>query len=651
MKYRAEIDGLRALAVLPVILFHAGFDKFSGGFVGVDVFFVISGYLITSIIFLERIQGTFSLARFYERRARRILPPLFLVMFVTLPFAWFWLFPSDLHDFFKSLVAVSTFSSNVLFWQETGYWGIENELKPFLHTWSLAVEEQYYVLFPLFIMVMWQFRKRWILVSFIMIALISLTASQWAAYNEPTANFFLLPTRAWELAIGASIALYSLYKKKLNFTFWAHKLTNEVFAVLGLVCIGYSAFTFSKDTPYPSLYTLVPTLGTGLIIQFSSKDTIVGKLLGSKILVSIGLISYSSYLWHQPLFAFARHRSLTEPSELLFVILTLVSLSLAYFSWKYVENPFRSKNKISSKTIILLGTSASVFFLAIGIVGQNTYGLNGLLLRNKLTQENIDIKLGPNYGLDKKCQYFSLLAECKTSDAPEILIWGDSFAMHLVQGILASNPDAKIIQMTKSLCGPFGDIAPVTARNPVNWAQECLDFSDTVREWIKSNTSVRFVVLSSPFGQYLRRSNKLLSRNGSLKPANVNYVTNEFLKTLDELKSLGVTPVVISPPPNNGVNLGRCLAKAEWNGLNLDVCDFDVRNISKIRKDVYHFLEEIQKKHRVIRLDEIICNEERCRTHFDSIWLYRDKAHLSKEGSAELGKRFDLYNKIVQEKQ
>ena len=159
MKYRAEVDGLRAVAVIPVILFHAGFGYFSGGFIGVDIFFVISGYLITTIILTEKEQGTFSLINFYERRARRILPALFLVILVSLPFAWIWLLPSDMKDFSQSLVAVSTFMSNILFWRETGYWGAENELKPLLHTWSLAVEEQYYLLFPLFLLLMWKFRK------------------------------------------------------------------------------------------------------------------------------------------------------------------------------------------------------------------------------------------------------------------------------------------------------------------------------------------------------------------------------------------------------------------------------------------------------------------------------------------------------------
>jgi peptidoglycan/LPS O-acetylase OafA/YrhL len=213
MKYRKEIDGLRAFAVIPVILFHAGFSQFSGGFVGVDVFFVISGYLITTIILAEKENGTFSLVNFYERRARRIIPALFVVLLVSTLFSWLWLSPSHMKDFSQSLIAVSLFSSNILFWQETGYWGVENELKPLLHTWSLAVEEQYYVLFPLFLMMMWKFGKRWILSSFFIVAIASLLLSQWAAFNEPAENFFLLPTRGWELAIGAGIAFYFLYRK------------------------------------------------------------------------------------------------------------------------------------------------------------------------------------------------------------------------------------------------------------------------------------------------------------------------------------------------------------------------------------------------------------------------------------------------------
>jgi peptidoglycan/LPS O-acetylase OafA/YrhL len=208
MNYRREIDGLRALAVLPVILFHAGFETFSGGFVGVDVFFVISGYLITTIILTELEQGKFSLINFYGRRALRILPALFLVMLVCIQFAWFWLLPSDMKGFSQSLVTVSVFASNILFWRKSGYFDTASELKPLLHTWSLAVEEQYYILFPLFLMLFWGRGKRWMLVTLGLVSIASLAVAQWAAYAKPAVAFYLLPTRAWELLIGALAAFY-----------------------------------------------------------------------------------------------------------------------------------------------------------------------------------------------------------------------------------------------------------------------------------------------------------------------------------------------------------------------------------------------------------------------------------------------------------
>jgi peptidoglycan/LPS O-acetylase OafA/YrhL len=352
MKYRSEIDGLRVIAVIPVILFHAGLSTFSGGFVGVDVFFVISGYLITTIILSEMEQGKFSLLAFYERRARRILPALFLVMLVSLPFAWFWLLPKDMKDFSQSLVAVSSFSSNFLFWRESGYWDTASELKPLLHTWSLAVEEQYYVLFPLFLMLMWNYRKRWILGAFILIAGTSLATAQWGAYYKPSAAFYLLPTRGWELAIGAGIAFYFLYRKQAIRTLLSHKLIDEVLGLLGLMMIGYGIFVFDETTPFPGFYALVPTIGAGLIILFSSSQTMVGRLLGSKPLVALGLISYSAYLWHQPLLAFTRHGRhgmIVDLSEMTYAIIAFLSFPFAYLSWKYVEQPFRNGNGLSRK--------------------------------------------------------------------------------------------------------------------------------------------------------------------------------------------------------------------------------------------------------------------------------------------------------------
>ena len=405
MKYRAEIDGLRAIAVVPIILFHAGFEYFSGGFVGVDVFFVISGYLITTIILSEKEQGTFSLVNFYERRFRRILPALFMVMLVSLIFSLLWLMPSYMEDFSQSLMAVSTFSSNILFWHESGYWEISNELKPLLHTWSLAVEEQYYVLYPLFLMQIWHFRKDWILGSFIVIAAISLATAQWGAYNKPIPTFYLLPTRGWELAIGAGIAYYFLYRKQTVRTLLSHKSVNEVLGLLGLLMISYAVYVFDKGTPFPSLYALVPTVGTGLIILFSSSQTMVGRLLSIKPLVAVGLISYGTYLWHWPLIVFARHLSITEPSELTFAILALLTFPLAYLSWRYIEKPFRTKSIFSRKAIFTLSFIGSVLFITVGLAGHFSNGFEDFWLSRQSESVKatylIISRAKENYGADK----------------------------------------------------------------------------------------------------------------------------------------------------------------------------------------------------------------------------------------------------------
>ncbi|MDA8853024.1 acyltransferase, partial [bacterium] len=382
MKYRAEIDGLRALAVLPVILFHAGFEWFSGGFVGVDVFFVISGYLITTIIISEMAEGKFSIVNFYERRARRILPALFFVMLACLPFAWLWLTPSDLKDFGQSLVAVSTFSSNILFWWESGYFDTAAELKPLLHTWSLAVEEQYYILFPVFLMLTWRLGIKTILILLSIVFLISLGVAVWgtqyAAHPKIISGaFFLLPTRGWELLIGVFAAFYLKYNTHLK----SHTV-NQMLSLLGFGMIAYSIIAFDKTTPFPSLYALIPTIGTGLLILCAVPKTFVHKLLSLKFIVGIGLVSYSAYLWHQPLLAFARHGLLGDVSDLILIALCITSLVMAWFSWKFVEAPFRNKAKINRKEIFIYSIFFMLLFSMIGFISHKKEGMPNRFIIN-----------------------------------------------------------------------------------------------------------------------------------------------------------------------------------------------------------------------------------------------------------------------------
>ena len=360
LKYRPEIDGLRALAVIPVILFHAGFHIFSGGFVGVDVFFVISGYLITSIILVEMEQGRFSLVNFYERRARRIMPVLFFVMAACFPFAWLYLMPVDMKDFIQSILAVSTFSSNILFWLESDYFDTAAELKPLLHTWSLAVEEQYYIFFPLFLMFTWRMGKTWIVTVLFVVFLLSLALGEWGSYKMPTAAFYLLPMRGWELLIGVFAAFY-LSRHTPNAAYIG---LNNVLSLSGLALICFAIFAYDESIPFPGLYALVPTVGTVLIIVFAQQGTLVNRILSQKIFVGIGLISYSAYLWHQPIFAFVKYRSFTDPSAGLMLSLCLGVLVLAYLSWRFVEKPFRNKSAYSRRFVFTFtGVTTSIFLI------------------------------------------------------------------------------------------------------------------------------------------------------------------------------------------------------------------------------------------------------------------------------------------------
>ena len=472
--YRREIDGLRALAVVPVIFFHAGFEAFSGGFVGVDVFFVISGYLITSIILTQKAAGTFSLLNFYERRARRILPALFLVMAVCIPFAWLWLLPSDMRDFSQSLVAVSVFASNVLFWKESGYFDTAAELKPLLHTWSLAVEEQYYVLFPLFLLVMWRFAKRWTVATLAVIAALSFALAQWGAYNKPAATFFLLPTRGWEIAIGALIAFYFARYPKPQL----QRPVQEAGSLIGLSLILYAVFAYSKETPFPSAYALAPALGTALIILCTTPSTLVGRVLTTKAFVGVGLISYSAYLWHQPLFAFTRQVVDGEPNVYTLIFLSVFSLALAFITWKYVEAPFRIRSVIGRVRIFIYGIGASIFFVVVGLSGHfgsdkyEKYWLSQLNAEQQHFYSQListDSSLG-NFGASSDgvqqltdCRFnvnkldleiSERILTCAKRYGSGVLVLGDSHAIDLY-GVVASRfEDEFLIGITRGSCRP-----------------------------------------------------------------------------------------------------------------------------------------------------------------------------------------------------
>ena len=369
VKYRKEIDGLRALAVVPVVLFHAGIASFSGGFIGVDVFFVISGYLITTIIVEELNQGKFSIASFYERRARRILPALVSVCLFCVPFAWLLMNKYEIGKFSEGLIGVSVFASNILFWMQDGYFNESSEFNPLIHTWSLAVEEQYYIFYPLLLMAVAYAMRKHLAVSIAVISLVSLIISIVAVDVMDNAKiesgaFFLLPARIWELGAGGLCALALREGKFDNFS----AILQNSLGTLGLALVLVSIITYDSETAFPGVASIPPVIGTCLIICFTWSGTLLGRLMGWRVFVFIGILSYSIYLWHQPLLAFTRIfiDALTIPTGMMLAVLS-ASFVLSYLSWRFIERPFRNNHYLSRRTIFSLSAVSLIALFGFGV--------------------------------------------------------------------------------------------------------------------------------------------------------------------------------------------------------------------------------------------------------------------------------------------
>ena len=531
MKYRAEIDGLRALAVVPVILFHAGFELFSGGFVGVDVFFVISGYLITSILIEDIENKRFSIVNFYERRARRILPALFFVMLVCIPFAWMWMLPNQLTDFSQSLVAVSLFVSNLLFWSQSGYFAAAAEEKPLLHTWSLAVEEQYYILFPIFLILAWRFGKNRVFWMIVVMAAISLLLSEWGWRNKASANFYLAPTRAWELFAG-SIAAFIVQKNGVQ--------KNNVFALLGLAGVIFSIFAYDETIPFPSVFTLVPVLGVVLLVIYADKRTIAARILGAKAFVGIGLVSYSAYLWHQPLLAFAKIK-LVNPSFNTIIGLVVVTLPLAYLSWLFIETPFRKKD-ISRNTVLYLSGLGLSSFIVLGI------------LQPKMDKREFD-GLDLYFSDSIECSYptngfENLSCEKRAPKVGEIIFIGDSLLSSSLDGIslAAKELNVDFSAFPKWACPSLKD----TTRVSLNGQDlTCSKFNSEVFDRFLSADKNYKIVLFSAFNRYLSNG-KAAKFDSTCKEGSVECVEEfqiNLAETINYLRGLGHKVYAIEQPP------------------------------------------------------------------------------------------------------
>jgi peptidoglycan/LPS O-acetylase OafA/YrhL len=645
--YRADIDGLRAVAIVAVLLYHGGFAFAGGGYVGVDVFFVVSGYLITSLILAERAAGRFTLAGFYERRIRRLFPALVVVLAASGAAACFLFLPDALQRFAGSLLATASFSSNIFFWLETGYFQTAAELKPLIHTWSLAVEEQFYLLVPLLLLPVMRRRPRTLPAWTIGILLVTLVAGEWAVRVAPSAGFYLTPFRMWELALGVLLALPAVPRP-------ADARVRLIAAGLGLALIGWSVLAFSWRTPFPGYHALAPCAGTALVIwSGTGGDTAVKRLLSLRPVVFVGLISYSLYLWHWPILSFARYWAVRElrPSET--IALLAASVVLAALSWRYVEQPFRKRDGVLARRPLFAAAAGATGALA----GFAVFALAAAGWPGRMDEATLQLAAaaGDRNPRREACSFLGaadLIAgrACRLGVAagtpPAFAVWGDSHADALMPMFdeLATRHAVSGLYLGRIGCPPLlGVERPGTAFH-------CRSFNDAARRAI-AESGVQTVVLVARWAHYSSeptvgheaRTLVILSEAGdesSGVAGNDRVLAGGLRRTLESLE--GHELFVVGSVPEVGYEVPEVLARIRFLGRGLDIRPGRPEFVER-QRPVRSLLDAERRRFGFTQLEPArrLCDQWHCEVMANGQPLYFDSHHLSRHGARSVEATFE----------
>jgi peptidoglycan/LPS O-acetylase OafA/YrhL len=504
MKYRSDIDGLRCLAVVPVVLFHANVSGAPGGFVGVDVFFVISGFLITTIIHRELTEGRFSLIGFYERRVRRILPALFAVTSAVLVAGWFTMTPADYDQLGQSILAALLFVSNGWFWQNSGgYTDGATSYLPMLHTWSLAVEEQFYIFFPLLLLLVFRLGGRFVRPALLVLTAGSLLLAIWATPRMPDASFYLLPTRAWELGLGALLAVGLIPTH-------APRALREVAGVLGLAGVLLPVVFYNVHMEFPGLAAMPPVIGAALVIWAGTAGPVAAsRLLSLRPFVIVGLISYSLYLWHWPINAFARYRLATIELDLAWQVSTIfLSLILAWVSWRIVERPFRIRPAQGGLTRSKIFAASSLYMAGLAGVAAILLLTDGAAKQRFSSDQLAALAKVVNHRAYEDCtgaRAVEDLCVFNETQAPNgvYLLWGDSHAESLLPALIELTADRQksLVFANRGACVPI----PGVARSdlPARSDRRCEIFRTMVLQHVLENEAIEVVILAARWPLYV----------------------------------------------------------------------------------------------------------------------------------------------------
>ncbi len=639
LQYRPEIDGLRAVAVGAVIIYHSlivilGYQPFKGGFIGVDIFFVISGYLITSIILKELVStGSFSFKYFYERRVRRLLPTLLFVMLVSFPFAWMIFLPSNFIDFAKSVLFSLGFSSNFYFHYSGQIYAAESGLlKPFLHTWSLSIEEQFYILFPLVIFFFFKYFRKYLIYSLVVGLIVSFGFAVWTSNNYPSASFYFIHTRAWELLTGSILAYFEVKKGHRSQN---HKL-NLIMPTIGMLLIFHSFFFFDHQTIHPSFYTLSPIIGVCLIIWYSNKDEIITKILSTKLFVGIGLISYSLYLWHYPVFAFARVTEILSNNILYEIFIGFVILFASIFTYFFIEKPFRNKTNNFKKILIF------ILSLTLFIIFFNFY----IIIKDGLK------KRIPNI-FDQKLKVEKVNFHQKNNKKKIILI-GDSHAefleFHLNEKVKEN--DLSLIRFnTRMYLNNFNYVNRKTKKVDEGYVKQ----NTKIEKFLNNNTDL-IVILSQRWSLRLletyfdneegNREESYLEYHSYLEPLNIKtlslkerqkHIAEELNNQINKILNKGHKLILVYPSPEMGFHVPKkiYLEYLFKNSIPILSSNFDV--YKKRNKLIFEIFENIQSPNIYkIYPHKLFCDKQiknRCIANDTNNIYYYDDDHLSLMGS------------------
>lgn len=614
--YRPDIDGLRAVAVMAVFLHHLAPRIVPGGFVGVDVFFVISGYLITRILRTEIEQGRFSFAAFYERRMRRIFPALFTVLAATLLVAHAVLLPSDLVSTLKGALGTVLFSSNIVFWREMGkgyFAATDAGLNPLLHTWSLGVEEQYYVLFPIVLLLLARGGRARVVSALVLTASLSLVAAGLLVSTKAVAVFFLSPFRAWELLAGSLLAYEAVPRITRA---WAR----DAVGVAGLGAILASCFLYSPSTPFPGWTALLPVLGSAAIIHAgASGSNIGGWLLGRLPIVYIGRISYSLYLWHWPVIVLTRYVHALEPASEHFAFITVLSFLLAALSYHFVEQPFRRPRSFSRRTIFAISTAGMFAAGSVAATGWMQGGYPGRFSPEVVT---LDQERSPAIPF-LECDGQSLGHACMLGAPrlPHILLWGDSHLLALAPAFdkLLRDSGESAVLATTSACAPF----LTTAFTPKE--ERCRSHNQGVRAYLQAHPEADTVVIVAFWSLYAAPDSQEYLSGGA------GRMSSELRDTVQWLRHHGRRVILFGPLPTYDQAVPFLLAEERRTGVPLL---HRTIAMERARNAPMRQLIDAQAAEGVTIVDPTswLCEPE-CIQFAGGESLYRDSNHLSVPGA------------------